>query len=38
MKGGYYNEETANLFLVGLLGVSILTAFVVLGLLIWGLL
>ena len=36
MKNSYYSEETASLALVGLLGVCVLAAFVVLGLLMWG--
>lgn len=38
MKNSYYSEETASLALVGLLGICVLAAFVVLGLLMWGVL
>lgn len=36
MKASYYDEDTAGLALVALLGVCVLAAFVILGLLMWG--
>lgn len=36
MKISYYDEQTAGLALVGCLGVCVVCAFVILGLLMWG--